>query len=133
VAPDLADLRRAGRGSRHFRGLVLVLAGLVNLFSRVDVVVHAIRLVDAFLLNVAFIVLAIVVLVFRFVDAFLIILALNFLDRAGHFTLNLHGNPVRDGRLGRGSGGSGGSGSLSGEQGRQRRQDDDCQELAKHE
>src|SRR5439155_7021322 len=128
VTSDPAERPRA-RGRSRRGVVVLVLTRLVDLVTSVHVVVQTIRLVHAFLIELAIIVLPIVALGIRLVYAFLIVLAVEFLDRAGDFALDLHGDPAHHGRLGRGGGGAR---TLRGEQGWQRQRYDDSQNLAQH-
>jgi len=103
VAPDHPDLRSAGGGSRRVVLVdVFLFTALIDLAIDVYVVVQAIRFVDAFLVELAILDVAVIILAIGLVvRAFLIVSDVYPAGRADDFAPDLHGDPMRPGQTGR--------------------------------
>jgi hypothetical protein len=105
VASDLTNLRSARRGSRSVAACVFDITTLIDLFTDFYVVVQAIRFIDAFLVQLAILDVAVIILAIGLIWAFLIIGDIARAGRTHNFALDLHGDTMLLGHTGRRVGG----------------------------
>ncbi len=97
MAPDHPDLRGAGGGSRRVIIDIFLLTTLIDLVTDLYVVVQALRFVDAFLLEIVILDIAVIILPVGLVRAFLIVRDVNLVRGTDDFALDLLGDAMRPG------------------------------------
>jgi len=101
VAPDLPDLRGARGGGRRVVLIdVFLFTTLIDLITDLYIVSQTIRFIDAFLVQLAILDVAVIILAIGLIWAFLTIGDIDLAGRTDDFALDLHGDTVRLGHTG---------------------------------